>query len=143
MHVFPSSKSRFTTILLWALALLLPMPLVFTVGEADLQTEIFVGFIFFGFSGLILWMLYGTNYRIIDNLLYFSNGPIKGKIKITSIKRVEYDKKIIKTSFYRPALDSDGLTIYYDKYEDIFVSPQDKEGFIAALKTVNPEIEVK
>ena len=44
---------------------------------------------------------------------------------------------------YRPALDQDGLTIYYEKFEDIFISPKDKEGFIAALMTVNPAIEIK
>jgi hypothetical protein len=45
-------------------------------------------------------------------------------------------------SFIKPALDKDGLIIYYKKFDDLFISPENKEDFIAALREINPDIEV-
>ncbi|MGK4568674.1 PH domain-containing protein [Flavobacterium sp. 3HN19-14] len=142
MQVFDSRKNKFTVIFLGAMAILIPLPLLLTFGETDLKTEIFLGFLFFGISGFFVWILFDTKYKIDAELMYFASGPFRGKIKIASIRRIEYDKSWFKTSFYKPALHQDGLMIYYDKFEDIFIAPKDKEGFIAALKAINPEIEI-
>lgn len=142
MVVFPSKKSILLIVLLGAMAVLLPLPLLLCIGEVDLKTGVFLSVLLFGFSGLMLWILFDTSYKLDGKLLYFASGPFRGKIDVASIRRIEYDKKWMKTSLYRPALDRDGLTVYYDKYEDIFFSPKDKESFIAALKAINPGIEV-
>lgn len=143
MQVFRSSKNKFNIIVLWAMAVLMPLPLVFGINEIDVQTGVFLCLIFFGLSGLALWILFDTTYKIDENFLSYSSGPFRGKIKIATIRKIEYDTKWMKTSMYRPALDQNGLVVYYEKYEDIFISPNDKEGFIAALKAINPKIEIR
>ena len=143
MHVFSAAKSNFTTILLWAMALIIPLPMILFGGEVDLKTRIFLGLLFFGFSGFFLWIWFDTNYKTDDEWLYYASGPFRGKIRIATIRRIEYDNRLMKTSMYRPALDHHGLIAYYEKYEDIFIAPKDKESLIAVLKIVNPEIEIQ
>jgi hypothetical protein len=42
----------------------------------------------------------------------------------------------------KPALDTKGFIITYDSRNEVYVSPQKKEKFIAALLELNPEIVV-
>ena len=39
-----------------------------------------------------------------------------------------------------PALSLRRLSIRYNKYDEILVSPEDPEAFVAALKAINPQI---
>jgi len=76
-------------------------------------------------------LLYMIRYRC---LIFF------GKVKIESIRRIEVGKNLY--SGMRPATAMKGLIIYYDKYEEVYISPVDNEEVINALQKINPEIEV-
>ncbi|WP_035758949.1 PH domain-containing protein [Flavobacterium tegetincola] len=75
-------------------------------------------------TGILIWMLLDTNYKI-DN-----------------IHNIERWNKWYVSSFLKPALDNDGLVIYYEKFDDIYISPKNKGVFIAALREINPEIKI-
>lgn len=40
-----------------------------------------------------------------------------------------------------PALSLDRLEVFYNKFDSVIISPQNKEDFIVALQNINPAIE--
>lgn len=143
MKVFKSSKNYIMVSMLWLIVIfILAIPFV---PESELDAEILPIFgivILYLISGILVWILLDTKYKIDRNILSYSSGPIRGKIQISKIRKVEYWNKWYSNSLLKPALGNDGLIIYYDKFEDIYISPKNKEVFIAALREINPDIEV-
>lgn len=93
-------------------------------------------------SLFILWMLFDTKYQIKGKDLYYSSGPIRGKIDIMQIHKIENIKTWYVTSLLKPALGSYGLTITYNKFDDIYISPKRKSEFVAELLKINPDIQI-
>ena len=93
-------------------------------------------------AGMLIWILLDTKYTIKNNKFIYCSGPIRGTIKIENIYKIERWNKWYVSSFLKPALSKDGLVIYYEKFDDIYISPKNKEVFIAALREINPEIEI-
>jgi hypothetical protein len=91
-------------------------------------------------AGLLLWMWFGTYYVITGTELSYRSGPVNGTIDIATIRKIE----VGKTQYVglKPSLANKGCVIHYNKYDEIYLSPQDKPGFVAALKSINPNIEV-
>ncbi len=89
-----------------------------------------------------LWMLFGTGYSIEAKILKWRQGPLNGRISIESIRKIEYDDSFIKYQTWKPALHHKGLVIYYNKFDDIFISPMQRDVFVEMLIGINPEIEV-
>lgn len=92
---------------------------------------------------LFLWIVFDTKYKIKENKLYYCSGPIRGKIDILKINKIENVKTWYVTSILKPALGSYGLTITYNRFDDIYISPKNKEDFIAELLKINPDIQLK
>ncbi len=88
----------------------------------------------------LTWMWFDTWYQIIGDELLYRSALIKGSIKINTITEVVKDKTI--SSGVKPALSTKGIAIKYNKWDELYVSPVDVEGFVAALKEVKPEIRV-
>jgi len=98
--------------------------------------------ILYSITAILIWILLDTKYIIKEKQLFYCSGPIRGSIKIEKIRKIERWNKWYVTSFIKPALGKNGLIIYYDKFNDIYISPKDKEAFIASLREINPNIEV-
>lgn len=92
---------------------------------------------------ILLWVLLDTKYIINHSYLYYYSGPIRGKIDIFNINTIEQQKKWFINSSLKPALGNNGFIIRYNKHDDIYVSPRDKQKFIEALLDLNPQIEIK
>lgn len=92
---------------------------------------------------LLLWILLDTKYIIDHSFLYYYSGPIRGKIDIFNINTIEIQKKWFVNSSLKPALGTKGLVIKYNKYDDIYISPRDKQKFIETILDLNPQIEIK
>lgn len=87
----------------------------------------------------ILHLFLNTNYRIDRKTLIIKCGFIyRNKIEIDRIKKISSTKSILSA----PALSLDRLEIFYQKYDSVVVSPENKISFIEDLKKVNPTIEV-
>lgn len=86
-----------------------------------------------------MWMWVATGYEVTDEQLSLRCGPFKKSISIKDINKIRPTNNLL-ASF---ALSLDRLEITYGgKYAMVLVSPKDKEGFITALKSINPEIKL-
>lgn len=143
MMVFKSSK-HFTIIILWLVAFfLLATPFLPAKPDETPRELIFATVLLYGISFMMFWILLDTKYKIEGNFLYYHSGPIRGKIDIMKIHKLEHVTTWYVSSIIKPALGYRGLTVRYEKYNDIYISPKEKEKFISALKEINPEIVVE
>ena len=91
----------------------------------------------------LVWTYKTTFYKIENSDLHWKSGPFKGKIDISKINKIEYHKGIIVPTIWKPALSHIGLIITYNKYDDIYISPEKSEQFITQLLETNPNITIK
>ncbi|MCI0920582.1 PH domain-containing protein [Sphingobacterium rhinopitheci] len=90
--------------------------------------------------GLISIFYFTTRYTVDDSYLHYRSGFIFGKVEIAKIHKIELYKTLYVGM--RPATSKNGIIIYYNKYDEIYISPEDNEEFAAALSIINPSIEV-
>jgi hypothetical protein len=102
-----------------------------------------IGILILLLSVLITVTFFTTYYEIQENLLVVSMFFYKTKIKISEIKTIKYSNSIIKTNFYKPGFHHRGIEIVYHKYDDIFISPNNRDQFIERLIEQNPTIEIR
>jgi hypothetical protein len=102
-----------------------------------------IGILILLLSVLITVTFFTTYYEIQENLLIVSMFFYKTKIKISEIKTIKYSNSIIKTNFYKPGFHNRGIEIVYHKYDDIFISPNNRDQFIEQLIEQNPTIEIR
>lgn len=82
--------------------------------------------------------LFATTYYTIDGaeLKVRSGFLIHITINISTITKIVPTRSILSA----PAVSLDRLEVFYNKYDSVVISPEDKEGFIAALKDINEKI---
>ena len=102
-----------------------------------------IGILFLFLSVLITVTFFTTYYEIQENVLVVSMFFYKTKIKISEIKTIKYSNSIVKTNFYKPGFHHRGIEIVYHKYDDIFISPNNRDQFIEQLIEQNPTIEIR
>ena len=102
-----------------------------------------IGILILLLSVLITVTFFTTYYEIQENLLVVSMFFYKTKIKISEIRTIKYSNSIIKTNFYKPGFHQRGIEIVYHKYDDIFISPNNRDQFIEQLIEQNPTIEIR
>ncbi len=141
--IFKSSKNFYTVSFLWIF-------MVFLAGLFFVPKSTFKGgndgplyFIVLPILILFLWILLETKYEISENNLAYKCGPFKGKIAVASIRKLEYDDKFVKTSFLKLGLGRKGFIVHYNAFDDIFISPKERELFVSELLKINPDIIIK
>lgn len=87
---------------------------------------------------LLLWLWFGTSYKIEEELLKIKSGPFRSTVNIEDIKRLNATKTLLAG----PALSIDRIEILHKKYDIAIVSPKDRTEFVQALLTKNKCIEV-
>jgi hypothetical protein len=143
MLIFKSSKNYVMIKVLWLVIIFLLVVPFLAEGDKNAdKVPLVVIVILYSITAMLIWILLDTKYLIKEKQLFYCSGPIRGSIKIENIRKVERWNKWYVTSFIKPALGKDGLIIYYEKFDDIFISPENKEDFIAALREINSRIEV-
>lgn len=126
---------------------LIPVSVILIISifsEEDINLIIFPPLGIYVFIILLFTILfYTTYYEIQKEVLIISMFFYKTKIKISEIRTIQYSNSIIKTNFYKPGFHHKGIEIMYHKYDDIFISPGNRDQFIAQLLEINPNIEIK
>ena len=99
----------------------------------------------YGYMGLFIIILLiiiaskVTKYIISENQLtiqcFFY---VNAKIDILKIKKIEKTNTILSS----PALSFDRIRINYNKYDEIFIAPKEKQTFINQLLEINPSIQI-
>ena len=117
--------------------------IAFLSGDAIEMVLAPIGILILLLSVLITVGFFTTYYEIQENLLIVSMFFYKTKIKISEIRTIKYSNSIMKTNFYKPGFHQRGIEIVYHKYDDIFISPNNRDQFIEQLIEQNPTIEIR
>ena len=89
---------------------------------------------------LMMWLWYGTSYEIYNTMLRITSGPIKKNIPIRTIRKIQVGKTMWVG--LKLGLSMNGLIIHYDKYDEVYITPENQEKFLKQLKSINKEIEI-
>ncbi len=90
----------------------------------------------------LVWILLDTKYILKENKIFFYSGPFRGSIAIDSIKKITHHSGIIVPVTFKPALNTKGLIIHYNSFDDIYISPKQEELFLEELLKVNSNINI-
>ena len=96
----------------------------------------------FVFSSVVLWLMYfinkSTYYIIEGNELICKSLFLKKKIELNSIRKVEKSNSL--GSLFKIATAFHGLTIHYNKFDDVFISPENHPEFCKLLNEQNERL---
>ncbi|SRR5690554_2315910 len=137
------SRSAYLTLLFITLIMWAPVLFgdILITDIEDTEVLIYLGIIVLTI-GFFLWIFLGTYYTIKNGYLYHRSGPFMGKMKISSIAKIKYHSGWYVPVLYRPATDTKGVIITYNKYDEIYFSPQERDKFVQELLKINPKITV-
>lgn len=138
------SKRSYVMLLLMKALLIAPFLSIEELSIKDLKNTGFLIYIIITFLIVILlfWIYFGTYYKIENNYLYHHSGPFFGKMKISSIQKITYHSGCYVPVTYKPSTDTIGLIITYNKFDDIYFSPKDRDLLVNDLLGINSEIQV-
>lgn len=83
---------------------------------------------------------WSTTYTFQSESLLCKSGIIKKKIDYNSIRKVDSGNQFFVA--WKLALAMKGIVIHYNKFDEIYISPQEKIKFLELLKEKNPEITI-
>ncbi len=93
-------------------------------------------------AGVILWMYFQTNYSLSkEDGIGYKCGPLRGKIKLNRIREIVKGKTLWVG--LKPATSRKGLIIKYDKFEEIYISPETNESFIRKILELDHTIKIE
>ncbi|MFT4194101.1 PH domain-containing protein [Ottowia sp.] len=90
-------------------------------------------------TGLPLWVLAATGYRLEQDALAIRCGPFRWRIPLKDIRAVEPSRSWLSS----PALSLDRLRIRHGRAGQVLVSPKDRQAFVRALRRRNPHIQIE
>lgn len=88
----------------------------------------------------LLWAQFTTKYELNNKELKYHSGPIRGKIEIEKIREIIKGKTL--WAGLKPAIARNGLIIKYDKYDEIYISPESNDMFVNKILEINPNIKI-
>ncbi|PWS27391.1 hypothetical protein DHW03_07185 [Pedobacter yonginense] len=88
--------------------------------------------------GFLLSIFFNTHYKIYKSYLFYRSGPINGKIEISNIREIIIGQKFIIG--FKPATGNNGLVIKYNRWDEIYISPDSNEGLIKLILEINPAV---
>jgi hypothetical protein len=124
----------------WWLGLLLVYPIYLSIASLIKEQWIY-GFAGLAFViGVVLFVSKTTRYIINDTqLIVKSLWIVNNTIDISKIRKIEKTNSILSS----PALSLDRIALYYNKFDEVYISPKEKQDFLNSLLEINPNIEVK
>lgn len=141
MKIKSRKDTLFTTIILGLCAFMLVMAIIgFT--NSEVGNEKYFGLILvISVIGLLIWLFFGTNYELTkQNGLVYRSGPIRGRISIDRITEIVKGRTLWVG--LKPATARNGLIVKYDKYNEIYISPDTNELFIEKILELNEQIKI-
>ena len=133
---FTSKKDIIYFLAVWGTIILVFLSIIFNFSLTVFN--LFWGLIGLIAIGLLIWIWFGTGYRIENETIKIQNGPFKWKISIKEINSISKRKSLLAT----PALSVDRLVLQYGKYGDMLLSPKNECEFIELLLTKNSQIKL-
>lgn len=91
-----------------------------------------------GFMAILL--LPRPRYTIDSPYFSYRSGIFRGKIAISKIHKIVVGKTLWVG--FKPAAARKGLIIHYNRYEEIYISPDGNDDFVNELLQYNPDIKI-
>lgn len=91
-------------------------------------------------TGILLWMTFRITYTIGPESIDCIAGFYKERIQIDAIRRIDRDTTMWMG--FKLAGARKGIIIYYNTYEEVYLSPDNNDQFIRELIKVNPAIDI-
>lgn len=89
---------------------------------------------------LLIWLYFGTRYKLTATHFKYRSGPLWGKIEIASIKEIIVGKTLWVG--LKPAIAKNGLIIKYGIYDEIYISPVTNDAFVNKILELNSDIKI-
>lgn len=138
---FQSRKDGFFTVVVFAVCALLLGIGISGWLKAEAEGHSFWPFIVIALvMGLLLWFFYGTDYEIREGRLYYKTGPIRGSVAVSEIREIA--KGETQWVGLKVATARNGLILKYNKYDEIYISPDTNDSFIESMLALNPDIVI-
>ena len=123
----------------WWLGLLLVYPIflgITSIIEGDRMGYLVIASCFL----FIFFISKSTRYIITeDKLIVKCMFIVNERIEISKIKKIEKTNSILSS----PALSLDRIAIKFNKFDEVYISPKEKQAFVDDLIKINPAIEIK
>ena len=131
--IYHSKKNGIASKLIW---IIIPLSLVLIlVGEINIfafTLDAIIAIIITSLtSAMLMWIWFSTRYVISKSQLKIYCGPMNKVVNLDSIVGVNMTSSPISA----PALSLDRIRIVYNKHQEVFISPKNKEQFLAELKS--------
>lgn len=141
---FRSRKDIWHKIIFYGFSMLFVISIVFIwlENEESLSVKILLTIFLLLVSGLLLCISFQTLYQLDQQYLHYQSGPLKGKISIESIREIHVNKTLF-VGFVKPATSFNGLIIHYNRFDEIYITPESNEEFVAKILELNPAITIK
>lgn len=138
-------KSAFSTFNKWVMTIVFIIVIGATI-PVIWEDDITAFYVVLGINtlvlGLLTWLILETHYKVDTKNLFWKSGPFNGIIAIETIKNIEFHKGLVVPVIWKPALSHVGLIITYNNYDDIYISPENREEFVQRLTQINPNINL-
>lgn len=119
----------------WWLIIIISIVFCYPMIEGILSKDYIMFSVSFGILSLVFLMFYSIRYKIDgENLQIWW-----AKIDIKSIKKIYATTNPLSS----PALSLDRIAVVYNTFDEVLISPKEREAFIQELLKINPNIEVK
>ncbi|MGV6944661.1 PH domain-containing protein [Sphingobacterium kyonggiense] len=89
---------------------------------------------------MLLIIMYTTSYKIDGEILRYRSFFLFGKVSISDIRQLEVGKTMYVG--IKPATAKHGIIVRYNRYDEIYISPENNQEVVQALLEINPNIEV-
>lgn len=138
MKIYKANRTGFINYLLIG-SIILPI-VVFYLDKNTISEKPFILLPLLSPIILIFWIYFDTSYKIENNELIYRSGFLRGKIEIPNIKEILKVKTM--WSGVKPALARNGLIIKLNKYDEIYIAPENNDELISDLIKLNSEIKI-
>lgn len=136
---FKSRKDLLFTLAIFATNIFILAVTGYGISKGNSNTDVYwVVPLVLGVVTVLFWMFFGTKYELSSERLFYQCGPIKGTIALERIREIVKGRTLWVG--FRPATSRKGLILKFDKFNEIYISPQTNEAFIAKILELKPDI---
>lgn len=138
---FASKRDTWIVLLIWGAVVLLVYATLAVAREphATLAVKLATAAGGLASAGFMLWVMYGTGYRLTADELLIRSGPFRFRVPLDAIDSVTPSRNPLSS----PATSLDRLMVRWAGRRRILISPEDKARFLAALVERAPQLGIE
>ena len=140
MRIFKSRQDHLMNAMTIGLLLSTVVMMIITLNTEQVTFMEFVSIIGVPTVFMAILLLPRPRYTIDRQYFSYRAGIFRGKIAIDKIHKIEVGKTLWVG--FKPAAARKGLIIYYNRYEEIYISPDGNDDFVNELLQYNPDIKI-